>query len=166
MKLSDKNIKSLLFYILLALLWLPIIQAKFKLIDFSPLKGVVETIDDPYLTKSTWKSGEYQEQEENYLKHNFGFRTPLIRLYNQKQFAFYKKANANSVLVGRENYLYEENYIKAALGLDFLGEDSIRNQVQKLKLIADSLEKKQVKLVVLLAPGKSKFLSGIYIKRI
>jgi nicotinamide mononucleotide adenylyltransferase len=157
MEKYERHIKNGLFLLVLLLLWLPMVQTKFKFFQVQPLKGAVEATSDPYISKERWFSGVYQKEQEAYVKDSFGFREPFIRLYNQWQYSFYNHTSAHSVVIGRSGYLYEENYIKAHLGLDFIGEDSIRGQVDRLKTISDSLKKKNIDLVVLLAPGKGSF---------
>jgi hypothetical protein len=81
----------------------------------------------------------------------------LVRLNNQISYAFFNKANAKTVVIGKNNYLYEENYIKAYFGSDFIGSDSILHQVQKLKFIADTLARLNKDLILVFAPGKASF---------
>jgi hypothetical protein len=66
-------------------------------------------------------------------------------------------AKANGVIIGKENYLYEENYIKAYTGKDFIGKPAIYEVTTKLKSLQDSLEKKNITLVVCLATGKASY---------
>lgn len=157
MKLNKENIKNVLFVIVLALLMLNILQSNYKIIDINPLSGAIEKVEDSYFSKKTWFSGEYQETQKQYVKNNFALRAPFIRINNQLDYFLYDELHAKGVVFGKNGFLYEENYIKAYLGLDYLGEDSIRKQVQKLKTISDSLKKHDVDLVVLLAPGKGSF---------
>lgn len=165
MKKYSGHIKSGLFLVVLGVLFLPMLQSKFRIFTIRPLDGAVEAAADPYISKGKWLSGEYQKEQEAYVKDSFGLREPLIRLYNQWNYSLYNKTSANHVIIGREGYLYEENYIKACLGLDFIGEDSIRGQVGKLKVIADALKKKDIDLVVLLAPGKGSFYPEFFPER-
>jgi hypothetical protein len=66
-------------------------------------------------------------------------------------------AKANGVVIGNEGYLYEKNYIKAHFGTDFIGKAEIENRTKKLKFLQDTLAKKGVDLIVVLAPGKGSF---------
>lgn len=151
------HIKNGLFLVVLGLLFLPMMQSKFTIFKIQPLKGAVQATADPYISKDRWLSGKYQKLQEQYVKDSFGLREPFVRLYNQLNFSMYNQTNASGVVIGKEGYLYEESYIKAYLGLDFIGEDSIRRQVGRLRIIADSLKRKNIDIVVLLAPGKGSF---------
>lgn len=151
------HIKNGLFLLVLVALFLPMLQSKFKIFNLEPLKGAVQATEDPYISKERWLSGEYQRLQEQYVKDSFGLREPFVRLYNQLNFSIYNQTSAAGIVIGKEGYLYEESYIRAYLGLDFIGEDSIRKQVGRLRIITDSLKQKGVEVVVLLAPGKGSF---------
>lgn len=153
----SEHIKNGLYIVILMVLLLPQLQSKFKIFSIAPLNGSSEKIENPYISKTTWLNGSYQEQQEIAAKRSYGFNEVMVRIYNQWNYTFFKKTNTQWVEIGKEGYLYETNYIKAALGLDFIGEDSIQMQVERLKVIADTLKKHQTDLVVVLAPGKGSF---------
>lgn len=162
MKKYSGHIKNGLFLLILLVLFLPMLHTKFKIFSIQPLKGDIQAASDPYISKERWLSGEYQKEQDAYVKDSFGMRELFVRLYNQWNYSLYNRANVSGVIIGREGYLYEENYIKASLGLDFVGEDSIRKQVQKLKSISGWLKEKNIDVVVLLAPGKGSFYSDYF----
>ena len=139
------------------LLLLPMLQASLTIFKLEPLKGAIETFEKPAFTFETWKSGDFQKNYEKYLNNNFGFRSTFIRINNQQAFSFYNEAKANGVLIGKENYLYEKNYLKAYLGTDFIGEKAIQSQVFKLRKIQDTLQKLNKDLLMIFAPGKGTF---------
>ena len=141
----------------LGFLLLPMIQQTLNLFEFEPLNGAVATVEKPVFSKYEWKTGEFQKKFEDYVNNNFGFRNPLIRLNNQQAYTFYNEARANGVIIGKENYLYEENYIRAWLGTDFSGTEEIREKVRKLKRVQDTLKQLNKDLLVVVAPGKASF---------
>ncbi|MNU52234.1 hypothetical protein D3C71_412410 [compost metagenome] len=153
-----KRLKQFLFGTVVALLFLPMIQHKFRFFEEIPLKGSYQLSEKPKLNKETWFLGKYQEKQELYITEHTGFRPGWVRLYNQWNFTLFDKANASGVIVGKENYLYEENYIKAYYGLDFVGEKYVSETARKLKGIQDSLDQKGIKLAVIFAPGKASYL--------
>ncbi|HKJ78660.1 MAG TPA: hypothetical protein VKA10_03950 [Prolixibacteraceae bacterium] len=154
--ISIKIRKGLLLVILI-LLVLPALQSKFHFVRLAPLKGAISEPEKEYLNLSGWFSGSYQEGEEKYLNNSFGFRSWFIRINNQLTFSLFNKAKANGVVVGKKNYLFEENYIKAYYGKDFIGRDSIIHRMQRLKFIQDTLAKLNKDLVVIFAAGKGSF---------
>lgn len=154
---QNRTVKNVLFASIISLLFLPMIQQKTKLIDLKPLSGSFETLKNPYFSSHDWFEGKYQTEQQNYLNQSIGFRNFFVRLYNQMHYTLYNQAKANGVVIGKEGYLYEENYIKAHLGIDFIGEDKIREKTEKLKRISATLKGKGIDLIILLAPGKGSF---------
>lgn len=157
MKNFSTTIRGTLFLIILLLLIVPIIQNKFDFIKLEALKGAIKQPEKKYFSLKDWFAGEYQVQEEKYLNETFGFRSWFIRLNNQMEFNLFRKAKANGVIIGKNNYLYEENYIKAYYGTDFIGIDSITHRMQRLKFVQDTLRKLNKTLVLVFAAGKGSF---------
>ena len=157
--MKDKaiKIKSILLLIILAFLVAPIFQAKFHIVNLTPLKGAIKEPENKYFNVKEWFSGTYQEEKEEYLNESFGFRSFFIRINNQIAFSFFNKAKANGVIIGKHNYLYEENYIKAYYGSDFIGVDSITQRMERLKFIEDNLTTLHKNLILVFAPGKGSF---------
>lgn len=153
-----KRLKQLLFGVVIALMFLPMIQHKFRFLEETPLKGSYKLSEKPALNRESWFLGKYQEKQELYLTEHTGFRPGWVRLYNQWNYTLFDKASAAGVIVGKAGYLYEENYIKAYYGADFEGEKKIGETVRKLKQIQDTLDRKGIKLAVIFAPGKASYL--------
>lgn len=153
-----KRLKQLVFAGIIGILFIPMIQHKFRFVEEKPLHGSFELSSKPALTKEAWFSGEYQEKQDKYLGEHTGFYPSWVRLYNQWNYSFFRAASASGVVVGKDNYLFEENYIFAYFGTDFIGEAKIAETSRKLKLVQDTLRKKGIELVVLLAPGKASYV--------
>lgn len=155
---ASKNIvKNVLFSLLLVVLFLPMLQQNFNFYELEKLNGDIKSIPDITVTKELWYSNEYQEKKESYLNSSFGFRNFFVRLNNQIVYSFFSKANANGVIIGKDNYLYEKSYINAYTGQDFIGEDSIQHSVNRLKFISDTLAKLNKQLIIVFAAGKASF---------
>lgn len=161
----NRAVKNMLFIGIVTLLFLPMIQQQFKFVELKPLNGSFETVEKPEFSWHSWFEGAYQPKQEKYLNETIGFRSFFVRLYNQLHFSLYSQAKANSVIVGLDDYLYEENYIKAHLGRDFIGEKNIKEKVRKLEQLSDSLKTKNIDLIVILAPGKGSFYSEFIPKK-
>jgi lipopolysaccharide export LptBFGC system permease protein LptF len=157
MKDFQTKIRGVLFFFILILFVIPLVQDKFKFIKLEPLKGAFSETEKKYFSFKNWFSGEYQVQEEKYLNESFGFRNIFVRLNNQLAFNLFNKAKANSVIIGKNNYLFEENYIKAYNGTDFIGIDSIKHRMQKLKFVYDTLSKLNKSIIMIFAAGKGTF---------
>lgn len=154
---KQAKIKQYLFGGILVLLLLPMLQAGLGIFSLKPLQGAIVAVEKPAFDPKEWKTGEYQQKYEAYLNNNFGFRSLLIRLSNQQAYSFYSEAKANGVIIGKENYLYEKNYLKAYLGTDYIGEKAVLDQVVKLKMIQDTLQKLGKDILMVFAPGKGSF---------
>ena len=157
--MKDLNIKIRggLFFGIMLILIVPFFQEKFHLMELAPLKGSVTAPQEPVFSFNGWFTGEFQEQQENYLNEAFGFRNLFVRINNQIAFSLFNKAKANGVIIGKNNYLYEENYIKAYYGTDFIGNDSISHRMQKLRFIQEVLAKQNKNIILVFAAGKGSF---------
>lgn len=151
------TIKKILLLGALLFLVAPWIQNNLNVINVTPLSGAITTPAKPEFTFKKWFTAEYQEAAEKWLNQTFGFRNLFIRINNQIAFSLFKKAKANGVIVGKENYLFEENYIKAYYGTDFVGADSINNRMYRLARISDTLLKLNKNLILVFAAGKGSF---------
>ena len=152
-----KRLKQGVFAGIIGVLFIPMVQHKFRFFEEKPLHGAFDLSSKPALTKDGWFSGKYQEQQEKYIGEHTGFYPSWVRLYNQWNYSFFDAVSASGVIVGKENYLFEENYILAYYGSDFVGEEKIKETTRQLKLVQDTLRKKGIDLVVLLAPGKASY---------
>ena len=153
-----KIIKQSILISIVLCLFIPLIQTIHPFIEFQPLKGSFALTEKPDSIQENWFSGEYQLQYEKYFNENFGFRGLLVRLNNQIAYSFFNIAKANGVIIGKENYLYEENYIKAYYGTDYIGQEKIQEQVNKLRKIQEALKSLNKDIVVIFAPGKATYL--------
>lgn len=157
MKNWNLNIRKLLLGAVLLLLLIPLIQNKFEVVKLKPLKGAIVAHQKTFFKVKDWFSGDYQKKTEDYLYETFGFRNSFIRLNNQIAFNLFNIAKANGVIIGKENYLFEEDYIKAYYGTDFIGEDSISIRMKKLKFVQDTLKSMNKSIFVVFAAGKASF---------
>lgn len=156
--MTHKIIKQSILISIVLCLFIPLIQTIHPFIEFQPLKGSFALTEKPDSIQDNWFSGEYQLQYEKYFNENFGFRSFLVRLNNQIAYTLFNVAKANGVIIGKENYLYEENYIKAYYGEDYIGQEKIQEQTDKLKKIGTILKALNKDIIVILAPGKATYL--------
>jgi hypothetical protein len=135
----------------------PIIQYITSFPKVRSLKGSIKTIKQPSLNIKDWCDGNYQEDYQEYINKNIGFRPWFVRIHNQIMFTFFDEANAKGVIRGKNNYLYELNYINAYYGDDYLGRDSINSKVIQVKHLQNILEKLGKTFIVCISPGKGTF---------
>jgi hypothetical protein len=149
--------RYILFIALMTLLILPAVQQYTGFIREKPLKGAIVEPEKPKLSTKSWFDASFQEKYDDYLEKGIGFRPTLIRINNQIAFTVFDTALANSVIIGKNNYLYELNYIKAYEGTDFAGNQQIEDQVSKAKFLQDKLESQGKHFLIVFAPGKASF---------
>ena len=107
-----------LFIILMLLLFAPMVQKRTGWVKTESLKGVYPTTPYPLLKFKDFRSGDYQKQMEQQLSERFGFREPVIRLYNQYLWDFYRKTYAHEIVAGKHNWLYYQQNVNDYYGTE------------------------------------------------
>lgn len=153
----EKTVKKILFILIIVGLFLPLIQYQTNLVVVKGLHGSFKKNTQTDFSISDWFKNTYQNNFDSYFNQNFGFRAPFVRLHNQLDYSLFGKVHANGVIVGKEEYLYEENYIRSYLGADFIGKSLIDQKVRTIDSIRRVLKAHQTELLVILAPGKGYF---------
>ena len=152
MKNSLYNISiGLIFTVML----LPLFQYLFVTFNVKQLQGAIARFDNIQFSDTAWHSESYQKRKEKFLNQEFGFRNTLVRFNNELYFRIFKLAKANGVIVGKENYLFEEGYIKDYYGMNFIGNDKINGVVNRLIKIDSVFKTMNKTLLVVFAPGKA-----------
>ncbi len=152
-----KDIKKILFVVFIIVLFVPILVKSFNLISEKPLNGAYIPAEKPILSDSTWFNGSFQEKQEKFLNENIGLHNTLVRINNQIDFSFFKKSKTEKLVIGKENYLFEDNYIYATTGTDYIGEEKIKLLIDKAKQAQDILESNGIKMLFIFAPGKANY---------
>lgn len=135
-------------------LTLPLIQYQTKWISVKDLHGSFHKTKMPVFSIHDWFNNKFQNQYDSYFNQNFGFRSEFVRLHNQIKYSTFNEVNASGVIVGKEDYLYEKQYVKSYFGDDYLGQDQIDSRIKTIDSIYQILKKHQTELLIILAPGK------------
>ena len=151
------DIRHILLFGLMAMPVLVLVQSKWHFFKKMELKGDVTIASAIPFSIPQWFSGNYQTAMEKHLNDTYGFRNLNVRFNNQLEYSLFKKINAEDVIQGKNGYLFIYNYIKAYYGMDFIGEDKIRERSEQIKFIQDTLAKLHKTLIIVLAPGKASF---------
>ncbi|MBQ8958661.1 MAG: hypothetical protein IJ057_09235 [Bacteroidales bacterium] len=152
----------LLFGILMVVLFLPLLQQKLLHIPLRPLNGVTLEEEQPEFSLEAYRSGDYAKQEEAYLGSHFGFREPIIRLYNQYLWNCYRKTYAHDVVGGKKNWLYYPESVRDYYGEEMLlwqpSVEEARNNfdldVKYMNWVRTILKENNVELLAFMAPEK------------
>ena len=146
-----------MFALVIAALFLPLIQMVKPFVEVGPLFGSIVPTAKDSLTLEAWFDGTYQENRNKYVNEQFGFRNTAVRLHNQIAFSLFRKAKANGVIIGKEDYLYEIKYINAFRGAEEVNQSELDSNLFMLKAIQSKLKEKGVELIVIINPGKASF---------
>ena len=109
-----RKTKLILFSLTALLLFASLLQKQFNIFKFEKLKGVVEEKPMPKLTLQNYADGTFQRDTEAHLKQNFGFREPMVRLYNQCLWDFFGQSAVvgEQFLMGKDCWLYEPWFVE------------------------------------------------------
>lgn len=146
-----KNIILVFLFIIIAA---PLLQHTFHFIESGKLNGGVTNAQDTFFTIDGWLDGSFQKHEDDYLNDNMGFRNDFVRINNQLDYSLFNVVHANGVVIGKQGYLYEKGYIDAYCGINFPGDDVVRQKLLKLKRIQDTLAKMGKYLIVMQPASK------------
>ena len=155
--MKSNKLHTFLFALVIAALFLPMIQMVKPFVEVGPLFGSIVPTAKDSLTLEAWFDGTYQENRNKYINEQFGFRNTAVRLHNQIAFSLFRKAKANGVIIGKEDYLYEIKYINAYRGAEEINQSELDSNLFMLKAIQSKLKEKGVELIVIINPGKASF---------
>ena len=153
----------ILFGILMVLLFLPMLQAHVFHIPLKPLNGVTLETQQPKFNLVSYRSGDYVKQEEAYVGEHFGFREPVIRLYNQYLWSCYKKTYAHDVVAGKKGWLYTPESVRDYYGIEMqrwqpspeAARQYYDREIRYMNHVRAILKENGVELLAFIAPEKS-----------
>jgi len=152
-----KRVLNILFYLLLLILLLPAIQQFANFPHVKGLKGAITIPTRPSISLKAYFNASLQDSMDTYVENTVGYRPDLVRLHNQLQYSLFDTINAHGVIIGKNGYLFELNYIKSLYGLNFVGFEKIKKDITETVVVNDWLTAQGKHLIVVLAPGKASF---------
>ncbi len=153
----NQKLKTALFLLLLGILLAPVVEQSTGVIRMKNLSGQPDLTPYPKFTLKGWFRDEFQPQFNKATEEHVGFRPVMIRMKNELEYTLYHKANASGVVVGKDRYVYESDYIRSYTGRDYLGDYFWSQKFQRLQMVKDTLAKLGVQMAVVLEPGKATF---------
>ena len=153
-----RTAKGRLFLLLLLIIFLPLLNHTFNIIESGKLLGVMVNHPDVSFTPAKWWDNSYQEQKTLYLNDSVSFRPDLVRMNDQIDFSLFKKLQGDDTYIGKDNYLFSAGYVNEYEGREYMGYGVIRDELIKLKLIQDTLEHMGKTFVFIYAPSKPYYL--------
>ena len=154
---------KVLFITLMILLFMPLLQGRFQLISLKPLNGATMETKKPQFEFESYRSGDYAKQEEAYLSQHFGFREPVVRLYNQYLWSCYKKTYAHDVMGGKRGWLYTPESVRDYYGTEMhrwqhspeAARQRYDREIRYMNRVREILKENDVELLAFIAPEKS-----------
>ncbi|MBQ3595708.1 MAG: hypothetical protein II981_09915 [Bacteroidales bacterium] len=152
----------IMFTLLLAFLFLPMIQEHFKTFKVKPLNGVNYKTEVPEFTLTSFSEGKFQAQLEDYISENFGFREFVIRLYNQYVWTFFNKTYNKSFVRGEENWFYYFEAVREYKGNEYKGsfkskDEAIERYEENIRMMCqlrEILKEYGIEFMTFMAPDK------------
>ncbi len=135
------------------------VWALLNLEEPQPLDGSFDAPEHIEFSMKRWWDGDYQNTQQELLRETIGLRSLFVRTYNQLQYSFFNIARANGVQKGKDGHLYQENYLRAIRGTDFIGDSVIEAKVAAMEEVGRELAKSDTRLLIVLAPGKGSYFS-------
>jgi hypothetical protein len=164
-----QKFKKILFFIVLALMFLPFLQFEFNFIKIKPLEGAFLLSERPNTKEFTWNAWfteKFQSYFNKAIEDNIGFRGFLVRMNNQINYWLFMHTDNKNIVIGKEGYLYEEGYILGYTGKNFVGKEFLDKRISRLKDVQQYLKKeKNIDLILVFEPGKASFDSEFIPKR-
>ena len=158
-----RAVRIIFLFIVLVVLVVPSLQSVFVVIKEPALKGYYHQSAPPSLKLFTWRkwfSSVFQDEFSVRLNDHAGYRFSLIRISNQYDFSLFGITHAKGFIRGKQDYLFEEDYIHEYTGEYFIGRAAIDKKLSRLKNVSDSLRAHHIPLLLVFEPGKASFYPG------
>jgi hypothetical protein len=153
-------LKNTLLILFLIILLLPAIQSNYHPVREEKLNGFFILNDPPELKKFTWSrwfEGSFQDMYSKGTEDHIGLRKSLFRLHNQYDYSLFGITHALGFIKGKNNHLFEEDYIQEYTGKYFIGKNTLERKFRKLKDIQEQLRAMNIELLPVIEPGKASY---------
>ncbi|MBP5206098.1 MAG: hypothetical protein J6Z44_04820 [Bacteroidales bacterium] len=154
MKRAPHTLTRLLFALLLVIMTLPGVLMFVPATRGKALFGVQEA-KIKERSPIMYYLGKHDDIEQ-WVKQHVGFCNHGVRLYNELNYRLFRYSSAPKLIIGQDNYFYENIYLNEYTGQDFVGEAVIKNNIVQFKQLQDSLHEKGIELLLVLEPGKAR----------
>lgn len=110
------------------------------------------------LTLKDFINNNFQDKMESACKNPIAFGNYWVRFHNEWQYRLFRASKTEKLILGKEDYFYEEMYITEYLGHNFIGDQLMKKRVEELKKLQDILKREyQIDLIPVIEPGKAHF---------
>lgn len=149
-----------LWYLSIALLSVFVCKQWYSESAIYPLKGAIEKVEFPTWNSEDWLSGSFQEAFDKASNRNFGFHSIFILLHNQWDYHCWKRANSKDVIIGKDDYLFEQPYIDGLYGVKHAEKIStLESKKQSILNVCNAFKSRGKEVLFAIMPGKHLFHS-------
>ncbi len=152
---APKNIKKILLRTGLILMLYPMLELVTPLRMSGGVSKTTLTNSFEPLSLESFSNGSFQESLAAYVNDQIGFFAFFVKLHNQLEYTLFGNIFTGDVVAGKDDYLYEQPYIDAYFGEDYLGMMKIRKYGNTFKALQDSLEARGKIVMMGMATGKA-----------
>jgi len=150
--------KMIILIIIVAMVLLSSLPPSLRVIPELKLYGVQKIVDKPTLCLNDFYNHNYQQKYEQWLEQNLPLRSYYLRYYSQLLYSLFKKSALDYVVIGKNGYLYEINFINSYLKLPPslpLDRKKIEEKVKMVKVIQDYFLKNGKIFILIITPNKA-----------
>ena len=116
------------------------------------------TVSIKDLNYKNFKENIFQDKVESACKNNIAFSNYWVRAHNELQYRLFRYTATEKLVLGKNDFFYEEIYITEYLGRNFIGDNLMKKRVLALKKLQDILLKQyNIYLIPVIEPGKAFF---------
>ena len=151
-------LKRLLLLLLLAVLLVPVLQARFHFAEERHLSGAFTPAPRASFTWEGLRDNSFQAALERYLEDNMGFRALFIQFHNQLRFSLFQASTNTAVVIGQDGLVFQDAPVRTYLGQDSVGLAQVRFRVKRLRQVQQDLAARGVPLLFVMAPNKARQL--------
>ena len=123
-----------------------------------PLYGVTSEVVTPAFSWNKFLQGNYQQAVERWFSQKIGFRPFWVRTYNQINMSVFRqvaKAKGTKIVLGKRNWLYEQDYLDAYAFPAILPTNAVAKSAERLLKLQRELAAHGILLLVLISPSKA-----------
>ncbi len=96
----------------------------------------------------------FSDKFDSYFSTSFGFRSQLVGLNNSLLDSVFNESGEDSVIIGRDGWLFYESALHDYIGQDVMTDAQIAKVVKILELSEEYIESRGSKLIFAVAPNK------------
>lgn len=117
-------------------------------------RGLIELIPNKF-SYLKWKTSEFQNNFTTNFNTDFNSINFLTRLKNQLDYSFFNESVSTNLVIGNGGFLFEKSDYNSNEGLNYIGDNYNKTQLNRLQYISDRLAHQNKKLIIALSPSKS-----------